>query len=255
MALPFQQGLFTSQRVEAAIERMVEYCPPEGYYLAFSGGKDSVVLLALAEMAQVKYEAHFHRTTVDPPELRRFIRDYYPDVIVDRPPTSMFRLIIKNRIPPTRRMRYCCRVFKESFGSGRIVLTGVRRDEGTARHGRQLVHACPSQAKIIVNPMIDWSEADVWGFIHSTDMAYCSLYDEGWRRIGCIGCPCAYWKTRIREFQRWPKFYRAYLRCFDEMLEERKRNKQTNRTETTWQTAEEVMYWWLEGHSLNVGGK
>ena len=86
---------------------------PEGYYLAFSGGKDSVVIYTLAKMAGVKFEAHYHLTTVDPPELVRFIKREYPQVKVDRPELSMWELIIKKRIPPTRKVRYCCEALKE----------------------------------------------------------------------------------------------------------------------------------------------
>lgn len=242
----FQQELFLQQHIDLTIERMREFCPQEGYYLGFSGGKDSGCLKRLADLAGVKYEAHFHRTTVDPPEVIRFIREFHPDVIFDRPSISMFDLIIEQGCPPTRRMRYCCRVFKESYGAGRIVLTGVRRAEGHTRHGHKLVHQCPSQAKTLLNPMIDWHEEAVWGFIRDEGIPYCSLYDEGWKRIGCIGCPNA-GKNRVRQFQRWPKFERAYMRCFDKMLKERVRKGLKTRSGVkVWKTSEDVMDWWLE---------
>lgn len=74
---------------------------PEGYYLAFSGGKDSVVIHALAEMARVKFKAHYHLTTVDPPELVAFIRSQYPEVEVDKPDITMWDLIVKRRYRPS----------------------------------------------------------------------------------------------------------------------------------------------------------
>lgn len=67
-------------RVEVAIKRLQTFEPDEGYYLAFSGGKDSVVIKVLADMAKVKYDAHYNVTSVDPPELIQFIREHYPDV-------------------------------------------------------------------------------------------------------------------------------------------------------------------------------
>ncbi len=242
---PAQPDLFTQQRIDESIQHLKDNCPVEGYYLAFSGGKDSICLKHLADLAGVKYDIHFHKT-VDPPELLKYIKTYHSEVAIETPATSMFRLIIDQGIPPTRRMRFCCRVLKEEYGAGRVVLTGVRRDESHSRHGRKLVHICPSQGKIIINPMLEWSDVDVWTFIHSEGLPYCSLYDEGWKRIGCVGCPNAYWKTRIKEFQRWPKFYRAFLRCFDEMLRERKRNEAKSKRKTTWTCAQEVMNWWLE---------
>ncbi len=83
---------------------------PAGYYLAFSGGKDSLVIYHLAKMAGVRFEAHYHLTTVDPPELVSFIRRKYPDVIIDRPPITMWNLIVKKQLPPYRNARYCCSV-------------------------------------------------------------------------------------------------------------------------------------------------
>lgn len=58
-------------KVEQAIERFRLFGPEDGYWLAYSGGKDSTVILALAKMAGVKFEAHYSCTSVDPPELVR----------------------------------------------------------------------------------------------------------------------------------------------------------------------------------------
>lgn len=57
-----------AEKVKASVERMKAFEPPEGYMLAFSGGKDSVVLNALADMAGVKYQAYYTVTSVDPRE-------------------------------------------------------------------------------------------------------------------------------------------------------------------------------------------
>jgi len=232
-----QQTFFLNGKIEKSIECLKAYCPEEGYYLCHSFGKDSCVLYALALMAGVKCDSHFHRSTVDPPELLSFGREFYSDVTIEKPPDSMFKLIRRQGIPPTRRMRYCCRIFKEEYGVGRIVLTGVRAQESRTRADRQMVSQCPRMSKIIVNPIVDWTEIDVWDFLYAYEVPYSPLYDEGCRRLGCIGCPAAYFRTRIAEFERWPKFFRAYLRCFDQLIEEKER---------TWKSGEEVMRWWME---------
>ena len=96
-------------KVEIAIERLQTMEPEEGYYLAFSGGKDSVVIKALADMARVKYDAHYNVTSVDPPELVRFIKDSYPNVIFDIPHDrngnriSMWTLIPKKKMGRKRK--------------------------------------------------------------------------------------------------------------------------------------------------------
>lgn len=130
-------------KVEIAIERFKTFEPDEGYYLAFSGGKDSIVVKALADMSGVKYDAHYNVTSVDPPELIRFIREYYPDVAFEYPKdedgnrVTMWNLIPKKKMPPTRLVRYCCQVLKEGGGDGRFTVTGVRWAESRSRRANQ----------------------------------------------------------------------------------------------------------------------
>lgn len=107
--------------INTAIKRLQSFCPPEGYYLAFSGGKDSLVLKQLADEAAVPYDAHYNVTTVDPPELLQYLRTRHSDVIWDRPQRTMWQLIVRLGMPPTRTARYCCRELKERGGIGRIV--------------------------------------------------------------------------------------------------------------------------------------
>ena len=134
-------------KVEVSIERFQTFEPPEGYFLAFSGGKDSVVIKALADMAGVKYDAHYRVTSVDPPELVQFVKSF-DDVAFDRPLDSdgnqitMWNLIPRKKMPPTRVVRYCCKDLKESSGEGRFVVTGVRWEESTKRKNRGGVGTC-----------------------------------------------------------------------------------------------------------------
>jgi phosphoadenosine phosphosulfate reductase len=253
-------------KVKIAIERLQAFEPPEGYYLAFSGGKDSQCIYHLAKEAGVKFDAHYNLTTVDPPELVYFIRENYPDVIVDKPEMSMWRLIIKNNGPPTRMQRWCCRELKEQGGKDRICVTGVRWAESTRRktnraafevlgskkrgnylfndndEDRRMFENCMQKGKRIVNPIIDWEDADVWEYIHSRGLKYCKLYDEGFTRLGCIGCPMA-GKNRINEFKRWPKYKAQYIRTFDKVV----KNRKAKGMKWTWETGEDLMNWWLYG--------
>ena len=138
-----QLDLNGRDKVEKAILRLQTYEPPEGYFLCFSGGKDSVVIKALADMAGVKYDAHYHVTSVDPPELVRFIKEHHPDVVFDYPRDkngnriTMWNLIPRKKMPPTRIVRYCCKELKESEGKGRLKITGVRWAESANRKKNQ----------------------------------------------------------------------------------------------------------------------
>ena len=137
-----QLNIHGKDKVQVAIDRLRTFEPPEGYYLAFSGGKDSVVIKALADMAEVKYDAHYNLTSVDPPELVRFIKTF-DDVIIDRPKdkdgnqVTMWNLIPRKKMPPTQLIRYCCQELKEGGGQGRMTITGVRWAESAKRKNNQ----------------------------------------------------------------------------------------------------------------------
>lgn len=254
-------------KVQVAIERIKTFEPKEGYYLAFSGGKDSCVVKALMNMAGVKYDAHYTITSVDPPELVRFIKEHHPDVIRDYPRDSngdvitMWKLIPKKKMPPTRIVRYCCSSLKESQGDGRFVVTGVRKSESVKRSDRggvevsdtktgkrerfdvdntdeQMVRTCQLKRQRILNPIIDWLEDDVWEFLHEYNIPYCELYDRGKRRLGCIGCPMQGGKGMRTDFEQYPKYKALYLTAFEKMLAERAEGR------CEWQTPEDVMNWW-----------
>lgn len=131
------------EKVNKSIERLKAFEPEEGYYLAFSGGKDSVTCKALLDMAGCKYDATYRVTSVDPPELVRFIKEKHPDVIREVPrdrngkPITMWNLIPKHMTPPTRIIRYCCSSLKEPGGDGRMTVTGVRWAESSNRRQNQ----------------------------------------------------------------------------------------------------------------------
>jgi len=233
--------LFLADRIAESIEIMRMYEPPDGYFLAFSGGKDSMVLMAMAQEAGIKFDAHYSITSADPPELVKFIRAEYPSVARDHPEWTMWTLIPHKLMPPTRLVRYCCEFLKEGGGEGRVVLTGVKKADSTARRKSQ-VYSCRKKGKVIVNPLLNWCDDEIWDYIRTRNLPYCELYDQGFSRLGCIGCPMAGPKRQREEFQRWPKYEQMYLRAFSKMLDERKRRG----LKTDWTSAEEVMSWWLK---------
>ena len=280
-------------KVEIAIDRLKAFEPKEGYWLAFSGGKDSQCCYELCKLAGVKFTAHYNVTTVDPPELVRFIQEHYPDAWENRtkPEKTMWQLIPEKKLPPTRLVRYCCEELKESSGEGWMTITGVRwaessnraRNQGlvtfpsvgkrkqkemaklggnftkTPRGGvslnddntenRRLVEHCYRTQKTMVNPIVDWEDEDVWEFLNWLGVPHCCLYDEGFKRLGCIGCPMGRRERQIYELNRWPTYKRAYLRAFEKMLEVR---KAAGLPCENWKDANDVMEWWLEDKRSKV---
>ena len=280
-----------TRKIDMALKRIETFQRPEGLYLAFSGGKDSVVTKHLLDMAGAKYDAHYRVTSVDPPELVRFIRDQYGDVEREVPqddagkPITMWNLIPRKLMPPTRLVRYCCEELKESGGEGRMTVTGVRWAESKNREdnqgvvtimsrsihkeldgntdfhptrqggvmlmndndeNRKLVEFCYRRHKTTLNPIIDWTDAEIWQFIRQEKIPYCCLYDEGFHRLGCIGCPMATRRGRSIEFARWPKYKTAYLHAFEKMIQER---AQRGKIDGTWRMGTdpmEVFHWWMQ---------
>ena len=151
--LSFDSNGVLHDKVELAIQRLKAFEPPEGYYVAFSGGKDSQCIYHLCEMANVKFDAHYAVTSVDPPELVKFIRANYPDVEFAVPRdkngkrVTMWSLIEEHTMPPTMTVRYCCNYLKEVQGDGRATVTGVRWAEGVNRKKNQGVVTIPRSSK------------------------------------------------------------------------------------------------------------
>lgn len=277
------------KKIAIAIKRLKEFEPPDGYFVAFSGGKDSQCIFHLCEMAGVKFDAHYSVSSVDPPELVQFIREKYPSVSREIPhddagkPITMWSLIPQKLMPPTRLARYCCEDLKEKSGVGRLTVTGVRWEESknraenqgeitlpnagkkliakleeggadfrqTEKKGvtmntdndvsRRMVEQCYRTSKTLFNPIVDWTEQDVWQFLRQVlQVESCGLYSDGWKRIGCSGCPMA-GSSRWKEFARWPKYKDLYMSAFNRMLSERAKKLRS----TDWRTAEEVFDWWM----------
>ena len=272
--------------------------------VTYSGGKDSDVMLHLAEttLGPTDFEVLNSHTTVDAPETVYHIREVFRrlndhgiktmiDYHIDDQGklTTMWNLIPKKLMPPTRIVRYCCAVLKESGTIGRMCSVGVREEESSKRKGRDLfstrggtyreaaffslTHAqevheeskqirddawdcilikqMKKQGDAIVNPIYHWTTEDIWKYAEQEGIKLNPLYECGYERVGCIGCPLATYKGRIKEFSDYPKYKELYIKAFDRMLIERK-NKDLK---AEWKTGNEVFDWWIEEHKHNVKGQ
>lgn len=271
--------------------RLSEHRYKKPLMVTYSGGKDSQLLVALAERAGIDFEVVNSHTTADAPETVYFIREQFKELegrgvkcSIAMPrykdkPVSMWTLIPQKLMPPTRFVRYCCSVLKEKTGRNRFIATGVRWAESSRRKNsrgvmelahrdkekriilmsdndekRQLFETCNVKGKMTVNPIVDWTDDDVWDFARSEHLPMNPLYCEGWKRVGCIGCPLATRGGRQREFLRWPQYEKLYISAFDRMLEERKARAERGEKHFAtddWKTGQDVFRWWMEDDNIN----
>ena len=202
-------------------------------------------------------------------------------------PINMFSLIAQKGIPPTRLVRYCCGVFKEGTEKNKVVALGVRAAESKRRQNRDIfstsvgklanskhfslphvqevfkeakeqdevwdcaiVSTARKQKTILVNPIYDWSDAEVWEYIHENNIAYNELYDMGYSRVGCILCPLANKREKQRDILTFPAYKERYIKAFEKMLEVRKARGKDDGNGGAWKDAESVFKWWIEDKTI-----
>ncbi len=281
----FQKKLKHSVELLQKAEKLaLKYDSEDGFYLAFSCGKDSQAMFHVAKMAGVKFKAHMNFTSIDPPQVIIFKRRQYPSVVEHPPRASIFDLAVEKGILPSRRIRWCCAELKESAGAGKVTLIGIRRDESTRRAKRhevevinkkfsgnldqfaqwqqeqitkkeeKLMRKMKREGKkvnedqfslekdneircingkdsILVSPIFDWSESDVWYFLNNIlGVPHCELYDQGYKRIGCIMCPMSQHKQKLREMRDFPHVKRNWIRAIKEIRARWGRGMLRNRT-------------------------
>lgn len=252
--------LHSVELLQKAEKIALNYDAENGYYLAFSGGKDSQALFHMTQLAGVKFRGHMNLTSVDPPEVIRFVKKNYPEVELLKPGKSIFQIAVEKQILPTMRVRWCCAEYKETAGAGKVTLIGIRKAESARRAKRneveinnrkfsgnldgldeyrqelkakrarrkskeqgvnitnadeeQTLSCIHGKESLLISPIIYWTEKDVWEFLNDVvKVPHCSLYDEGWHRIGCIGCPMSSAKQKRIENERYPHIKRNWIRA------------------------------------------
>lgn len=252
--------LHSVELLQKAEKIALNYDAENGYYLAFSGGKDSQALFHMTQLAGVKFRGHMNLTSVDPPEVIRFVKKNYSEVELLKPGKSIFQIAVEKQILPTMRVRWCCAEYKETAGAGKVTLIGIRKAESSRRAKRneveinnrkfsgdldgldeyrqeqkakrarrkskeqgvnitnadeeQTLGCIHGKESLLVSPIIYWTEKDVWEFLNDVvKVPHCSLYDEGWSRIGCIGCPMSSHKQKMLENARYPHVKRGWIKA------------------------------------------
>lgn len=309
-----KHGIELMQKAE---KLALAYDKDNGYFLAFSGGKDSQCLYHMAQLAGVKFKAHMSLTSIDPPEVIKFVRANYKDVEMIKPKDSIFNIAVKLKNLPTMKMRWCCAEFKEQAGSGKATLIGIRKQESTRRSRRNEVEVSShkfsgnieqldkfreernkrksSKAITIVNatgertlgcihgketllisPILEWSESDVWEFLNQVVcVPHCELYDNGFKRIGCLLCPMSNPRQKQFEIKKYPHIKKNWIKAIKKIrmgggyaklnyikqgkrnLEKKEKNAKFSDSsscdrfndELETEIAENIFDWWISGKS------
>ena len=287
----FQEKILHSVDLLRKAEKLaLAYDKENGFYLAFSGGKDSQCLYHIAKIAGVKFKPHMGLTSIDPAEVIRFVRKQYPDIDMIKPSISIYNKAVKEGVLPTRLVRWCCRAYKERLGQGKCVLIGIRHAESDRRATRKEVEITNhkysgslegldlfrekrnSQKRgrptiggvheinitnatdeytigcirgyesLLISPIIEWTDNEVWAFLNTLGIEHCNLYDEGYHRIGCLCCPMHSHSQKKEEIKRYPHVYNNWIKAIKKI--------QATRDFFNIMSPEEIFDCWISGKPL-----
>lgn len=275
-------------KVADAIQLLQRLEPEDGYYVAFSGGKDSQCVYHLCKMAGVKFDAHYSVTTVDPPELVQFIKRQYPDAWEARNrTTTMWKLIPERLMPPTRIVRYCCDELKEACGHGRVTVTGVRWAESANRKANQgmvtIIGASKSDKAIMEGKDANFTQTNRGGVVLNNDNDTTrDVVEMCFRKRKTLVNPIITWEDAdvwefLNEVAKVPHCelydkgckrlgcigcpmssanaaeldrYPKYKAAYLKAFANMLQERKKRGLQTEWKTAEDVMAWWLTGKAI-----
>lgn len=193
--------------------------------LSYYGGKDSDVILALAKMSGIPFEAIYKNTTIDPPGT---IAHCIENGVTIVHPKETFNQLIEKHGLPSRWRRFCCSALKEYKIYDRAI-QGIRRCESTKRAERykepEYCRTYKQGGKVRVYlPILEWTDADVEQFIKDRNIKCAPVYyDENGqfhveRRLGCIGCPLKS-DVGLEDFKKYPKLLKAQIKMYQRHLD------------------------------------
>lgn len=167
--------------------------------VAFSGGKDSLVVLHLVLQEDPEPVVVFNNTSIEFPEtvayVKRLEKEFGLKIHVVYPKKPFFELV-KEYGWASHGRRWCCGMVKdkpaENFikASGiNVEVTGITRYESRYRRCVKPLSIFTNSTLVRINPVYDWNEREIWEYIRSNGLPYNPLYDLKYRRIGCWCCP------------------------------------------------------------------
>ena len=175
--------------------------------VSFSGGKDSLVTLAIIQQAFSKedYKVMFVDTGIEFPETIKYVKDvsvelgFKDRLITEEVSTELFWEAFDKFGPPGRDFRHCCkfaklapiqRAISQEFNNEKCIsFVGQRRYESFRRTISDIWENQYTPNQINVSPIQEWTAFMIWLYIMWKKLPYNPLYDVGYERIGCWACP------------------------------------------------------------------
>lgn len=201
------------------------------FYVAFSGGKDSVVALDIVQRAlpHNEFKVVFGNTDMEFPtttELVQKLSRKCSDEGIEflEAASNMTSKESWNIFgPPARKVRWCCTVHKtapvinmlsDKFANGKlrcVMITGVRGDESVSRSGYDEMSMGKKMAgQYSFHPILEWSSAEIYLYIYSQGLLLNEAYKYGFNRVGCIMCPNSSEKHEYIKRQCFPELVDEY---------------------------------------------
>lgn len=239
-----------TQQLSIKIDRAVKLIQSAGrdghvVEIAYSGGKDSDVILELARMSGINFRAIYKNTTIDPPGTIAHAKENGAEILQ---PKKRFFEIIAAKGAPSRFTRFCCEYLKEYKVLDRVVI-GVRKAESVRRAAR---YSEPTECRYYGNkkdyvqafyPILEWSDSDIVEFIQDRQLRIHPLYyhEDGTidpkRRLGCLCCPFMYYKNRLTEFRKYPGMAKQYIRAMQRFRDTHPNSKNVQLYSTVYEWA------------------
>ena len=312
MTSDLQKKIDEAKKIIKLASEMSAHYYEKPVIICYSGGKDSDCILRLAMecLDPTEFEVLHAVTTVDSYVTNLHVNTVFAElkergiktqktipVGKDGKPTNMWKLIVQESTPPTRLMRYCCRILKETSTPNRIAILGVRNSESSGRKGRDvfgirgkdkdqakffsyehteevhhealekekepfgeawdctLIKTMREKKDTLANPIYDWTDNDVWDFLKGSHYPYNPMYDMGYQRVGCIGCPMATYRQKMKEFSDFPYVKKLYIQAFEKMREERIKAGKKHKYDEIWSSGEAIYNWWIEKDKFITQGQ
>lgn len=240
------------------------------FYVAFSGGKDSVVALDLVQRAlpHNSFKVLFGDTGMEFPdtyETVEKVRHWCTEEGIEflRAKSKLVpEQTWKAFGPPAVTIRWCCSVHKttpqimllrdvlEKPNFTGMAFTGIRGDESASRNEYDgISYGGKHTGQYSCHPILDWNTAELFLYIFDRKLIFNNAYLKGNTRAGCLVCPMSQGKHDYLKYQNYPDETNEFVECII------KTSGKKNYTEEDYKKFVEEGYWRTRksGRELNFG--